>query len=257
MSARQRVADFWDEVVNDFLDDGFPLPAPLDRWILAYDGGGDGVVDRQAFPEPYGGPLVGDARSVMLGLNPGVSYPAYQHRHGVLAEEIRAIGCFSEVFRTHPVNREPWLTDIGPVGYLRNRVAFMRRWLEDDSLSDGHLLTFELYPWHSKRVTAAMRPEPDIIESMVFEPISEIGVRHVFAFGAPWFHLLDGLDLPRRLTLGAGGEAYGSAVPSRSVAVYERERFCIVAEKHAGSAGPPSASETALLKEALGNRGLL
>jgi hypothetical protein len=101
------------------------------------------------------------------------------------------------------VNREPWLTDIGAVGYLVNPVTFMSRWLEDDSLGDMHQLTFELYPWHSKRVTAAMRPEPDIIESMVFDPIAETGVRHVFAFGAPWFQLLDSIGLRRVLTLGA------------------------------------------------------
>ena len=73
----------------------------------------------------------------------------------------------------------------------------MRRWLDDDSLDDGHPFTFELYPWHSKKVTGSRRPQPDIIESMVFEPISEMGVRHVFAFGAPWFHVLDSLGLRR------------------------------------------------------------
>jgi hypothetical protein len=46
-------------------------------------------MDQEAFPEHYAGPLVADARSVMLGLNPGVSYPRYQHREGILAQEIR------------------------------------------------------------------------------------------------------------------------------------------------------------------------
>jgi len=257
MPHRERVRDFWDEVVNDCLDGGYPLPAPLDRWILAYEGAGDGAVDREAFPEPYGGDLIGHVRSVMLGLNPGVSVPAYQYRHGILAEEIRVAGRYSEVFKTHPVNREPWLSDIGPVGYLVNRVAFMRRWLEDDSLSDEHLLTFELYPWHSKTVTAAIDPPPDIIESMIFDPIAETGVRHVFAFGVPWFRVLDSLDFHRRLTLGAGGEPYGSEVASRTAAVYERGDYLIVAVKQNGYAGPPSASEAILLKEALVERRLV
>ena len=257
MSERQRVADFWDEVVNDFLEGDFPLPAPLDRWFTAYGGGGDGVVDREAFPEPYAGPLLGDARSVFLGLNPGVAFPFYQYRNGILAEEIRAAGRYSQVFKTATVNREPWLTDVGPVGYHRTRVAFMRRWVEDNSLGDEHILTFEQYPWHSRRVTATIRPEPDIIESMVFAPTGETGVRHVFAFGAPWFDLLDRLGLRRLVTLGADGKPYGSTVASRSVAVFQGDGYFIIAEKHAGSAGPPRASETYALKAALAERGLV
>jgi hypothetical protein len=257
MSERQRVADFWDEVVNDFLQGGFPLPPPLDRWFLAYRGVGDGLVDQEAFPEPYGGPLLGDARFVILGLNPGVTVPRYQYRDGILAQEIRKAGRYSEVFKTAPVNREPWLTDIGPVGYLLSRVAFMRRWLMDESLGDQHMLTIELYPWHSRGVTAAIRPDPDIIESMVFAPIAETGVRHVFAFGAPWFDLLGRLGLRRLVTLGAGGEAYGSTVASRSVAVFQAAGYFVVAEKHAGSAGPPRPSETRVLKTALEERGLV
>ena len=102
MSHRERVRDFWDEVVNDFLAGAVPLPPPLDRWILAYEGAGDGAVDREALPEPYVGPLDGDVRAVMLGLNPGLAHPEYQHRHGILAEEIRVAGRYSEVFSTAP-----------------------------------------------------------------------------------------------------------------------------------------------------------
>jgi len=132
----------------------------------------------------------------------------------------------------------------------------MRRWHDDQSLGDEHMLTFELYPWHSRRVLGAMQPHPPIIESMVFAPIAETGVRHVFAFGSPWLDLLDRLGVRRIATLGRNGDPYGSMVPSRTVAVYERDGYFVVAEKHAGSAGPPSAPETALLKQALSDRGL-
>jgi hypothetical protein len=257
MRERRRVADFWHEVVHYFLDGDFPLRPPLDRWFRAYEGGGEGLVDRQALPEPYSGPLLGDARTVFLGLNPGVAIPDYQYRDGIVAQEIRKASHHSEVYRITPANREPWLTDLGPNRHHLGRVAFMRRWHENDALGDEHILTFELYPWHSRRITASMRPDPDIIESMVFAPISETGVRHVFAFGAPWFHVLDGLGLRRAATLGAEGENYGSSVPSRTVAVYDHDDYYVVAEKHPGSAGPPRASEVRVLKAALTERGLV
>src|SRR5438128_6692137 len=102
MSERQRVADFWDRVVNDFLDGSFPLPEPLDRWFTAYEGAGDGTVDSEALLEPYTGPILGDVRCVLLGLNPGQSHPEFQHRDGVFAREIRSAGRYRDVFRTPP-----------------------------------------------------------------------------------------------------------------------------------------------------------
>lgn len=257
MEHRNRIADFWDSVIDEFLEGAFPLPPPLDRWINAYSGSGEGAVDHDAFPEPYAGPILGDARAVVLGLNPGTSFPAWQHRDGILANEIRSLGGYRHMARTSAVSREPWLSDLGPVGYYTNRLRLMQRWNEDPSLGDEHLLTFELYPWHSRKVTGAMRPDPDIIDSMIFKPISETGVRHVFAFGAEWFRVLDGLGLERVVTLGMGGEPYGSRVASRTVSIYRGEGdFVIVVEKHSGSAGPPSTIETEILREALFARGL-
>jgi hypothetical protein len=254
---RRRVARFWDEVIDDFLAGGFPKPPPLDRWITACDGWSDGAIDFDALPEPYAGPLLGDVRAITLGLNPGMVFPEWQHRGGILAEEIRHRGSYHEAMRTSPVTWERWLSAIGPVGYYVNRLRFMQRWNDDPSIGDEQFLTFELYPWHSKRVLGPMRPDPDIIDWMVFQPISEMGVRHVFAFGAEWFRVLDGLELPRELTLGKGGEPYPTRVGSRTIGVYRHDSdFLIVAEKHAGSAGPPSTSETELLQEALEARGL-
>jgi len=99
MDERQRIANFWDEVVNEFLDGGFPVREPLDLWFGAYEGSGDGAVDRDAMPEAFCGPLLGDPRSVFLGLNPGTAIPAFQYRDGILAEEIRRVGRYSGVYR--------------------------------------------------------------------------------------------------------------------------------------------------------------
>lgn len=257
MASREGVAEFWDEVINRFLEGEFPLPPPLDRWITAYEGTGEGVVDREALPEPYSGPILGDPQAVMLGLNPGVAHPEFQYRDGIIAQEIRASGSYRQVMRTGFVNREPWLSRLGPVEYHTSRVRLMQRWNNDPTLGDEHLLTFELFPWHSKRITSRMRPDPDVIQEMVFEPIADTGVRHVFAFGAEWFRLLDELDSRRILTLGRGGEAYPTQVPSRTVAVFETPGgLAIIAEKHSGSAGPPNPSETQILREALAKHGL-
>lgn len=257
MENRTRVADFWDEVVDEFLAGGFPLRPPLDRWIKSYVGVGEGAVDHEAFPEPYTGPILGEARGVMLGLNPGTVFPEWQYRDGILAEEARRLGGYRHLVRTTPVCREPWLTQLGPVGYHINRVRLMQRWNDDSSLGDEHLLTFELYPWHSRKVMGTMRPPPDIIDSMIFQPISETGVRHVFAFGAEWFRVLDGLGLEQLALLGRGGQPYGSNVASRTVGIYQGHGdFVIVAEKHSGSAGPPSAAETIILRDALERRGM-
>jgi hypothetical protein len=102
MRERRRIADFWDQVVNEFLNGGLLMREPLDVWFQAYEGSGDGAVDRDAMPEAYCGPLLGDPRSVFLGLNPGTAIPAYQYRNGILADEIRKTGRYSDVYRTTP-----------------------------------------------------------------------------------------------------------------------------------------------------------
>jgi hypothetical protein len=86
-------------------------------------------------------------------------------------------------------------------------------------------------------------------------PISEMAVRHVFAFGAECFRVLDGLSLRREVALGMGGEPYPTGVASRTVGVSRHAGdSLIVAERHAGAAGPPSAPETERLREALDAR---
>jgi hypothetical protein len=201
MADRERARDFWDDVVNEFLDGGFPLRKPLNVWIDAYVGTGVGAVDRNAMPEAYCCPLLGDARSVFLGLNQAVAIPAYQYREAhadlrvvsvALTERARCAAAFP---RHHRVD--------GLRSYRRNGSS------------------------------------------------TRLRVR------APWIALLDRLGARRALTLGKGGEPYGSTVPSRTVAVYELDGYYLVAEKHAGSAGPPSAAETLVLKNALLQRGFV
>jgi hypothetical protein len=115
------------------------------------------------------------------------------------------------------------------------------------------MLIFELYPWHSTAVTGPMRPPPDTITDFVWNPIGELPVRHVFAFGASWAKLAtSSLHLRQVAVLGRGGRSYGSLVASRTVAVFELPSGqLLIAESHAGSAGPPRADELERLRDAL------
>jgi len=67
------------------------------------------------------------------------------------------------------------------------------------------MVGFELYPWHSTRVTAPIRAPVEIVREFVLEPLGELGDVTVFAFGAPWFTLLPALGVEVLARLGAGG----------------------------------------------------
>ena len=114
------------------------------------------------------------------------------------------------------------------------------------------MVTFELYPWHSTAMTARMRPDPGIVREFVWQSVRELGAP-VFAFGKPCSDLLEdklGLQLVDRLE--AGGRPYAMEVPSRRVLVPRGEDGpMVIAEWHVGTAGPPSASQTRVLGEAI------
>jgi hypothetical protein len=97
-----------------------------------------------------------------------------------------------------------------------------------------------------------MQPDPGIVREFVWQPIRELGAP-VFAFGAPWFGLLeDGLGLQVVDRLGVGGRRYQTEVPSRAVLVLrDQDGPVILAEKHLGGAGPPRRSEALVLREAI------
>jgi hypothetical protein len=250
--ARERVAEFWDEHVRLWLAGADPLPDPLPDWYACYQGTGAGSVTRDGFCEPYAGDLLGSPRMVVLGLNPGRFFPRFQARNGVFADEIREHGSYRRWMATAPYFRSPWTTEVGPNRYYLRRLTFARRWLDDPTVAKHELLIFEAYPWHSISVTAAMKPPGAIIDEFVWQPIAEIDVPVVFAFGKPWHHVADKLGLPLAEALGLGGRPFGSAVPGRAVRIYELPQGQrLVVEWHAGDAGPPGASEVVALRAAL------
>ncbi|MFC0505714.1 anti-phage DNA glycosylase Brig1 [Micromonospora costi] len=255
-SARERVAAFWDDHTARWLRGEDPMPTPLAAWFDSYQGVGSGTPTRDGFPEPYHGDLLGrehTPRMVVLGLNPGEYRPQFQSRDGIFAREIKEkYGSYSRWQTTYPYNRPPWTDIIGRNRYYQARLTFTRNWLQDPEADHRDLLIFESYPWHSKLITGPLRPPAEIIDAFVWQPIAELPVGEVFAFGRPWDSLAQALRLPVVSMLGAGGRHYGSAVPSRAVRVYGLPSGqLLVVEWHAGSAGPPSAKETALLRSVL------
>jgi hypothetical protein len=243
----------WDTAVARFLDGGSSVPEGLECWLHAYAGKGLGTVDISAMPEPFIGPLAGRPKMVFLALNPGQPF-AFQRLDGSFADRVRELGSYTAWAATWPYIDGDWeRAGQRPYRHHRARLAFMRRWLESEETSAEAMVAFELYPWHSTRVTAKMRPDAGVIREYVWEPISELGSPLVFAFGAPWFPLLtDELKLPVVGRLGMGGEDYGSQTPSRSVLVLEGPSgVTVVAAKHSGGAGPPNPDETRRLREAV------
>ena len=236
----------------DFLAGGQGIPAPLRRWATSYQGRGRGVVKWDALPEPFLGPLTRKPVAVFLALNPGRADLRFQGRDGIFAEEIRAHASYSVWAASWPYLRKPWIEIKGKNRHHASRLQFLRTWTGDSALQGSAMVSFELYPWHSTVVRGAMRPDPSVVKEFIWEPIAEL-VAPVFAFGAPWFPILEeGLGLRCVDRLGHGGRAFGSAVARRSVAVFKSEQgVTVIAEKHMGGAGPPSHKETLLLKKAL------
>jgi hypothetical protein len=230
------------------------MPHRLKRWYESYSGAGHGAATSDGMAEPYLGNLLADPppRMAVLGLTPGAYMPAFQARDGIFAKEIGRYGSYRAWASSGPYYRPPWTDEHGPNRFHRSRLAFTRAWLQDTDADHSDLLIVECFPWHSRKITAKLAPPIDLIDEFVWQPLADLPVREIFAFGRPWDHMASALGLRPLRMLGAGGDGYGSRVPSRAVRIYALESGQrLVVEWHAGSAGPPSATETAILRKAL------
>jgi len=189
MNARERVADFWDDVLARWIDGREHLRPPLPDWLASYSGTGKGAVDLSHYPDPYVGDLRGathDPRLVVLGLNPGKGHPPLQGQGGLWTERIAQVG-YSQCFNRSPAeDPEAWIQEHGkPSPYWRNLISFGKRWTNNSDFDVHGILNCELYPWHSDAVTAPMIPPSSIIDRFIWKPCQEIDTQAVFAFGAP------------------------------------------------------------------------
>ena len=252
--ACRAVSAFWDGLVDDFLGGGHGAPPHLEFWAASYRGKREFAVQCDALPELFLGPLA-KPRGVILATNPGGADPGFHGRDGTFADEIRKeYGSYSAWAASWPYFRDPWVGKKGPNRHHRSRIRFLRDWTGEKGLPCSAMVSFELYPWHSRkfdgpklRVEAAEK----FVHEYVWEPVKEL-CAPVFAFGAPWFRLLQKMSgLDEIVRFGAVGRPYGSSVEDRSVIVLRGGGgITVIAEKHKGGAGPPRSEETVLLREA-------
>lgn len=246
--AASEVVSFWDDVTRRWLAGDDTLDEQLQAWWESYSGRGDGAPTRDVFAEPYVGSFL-RPRLVMLGLNPGRAVPRLQARGGVYSEAIRRTS-YSTWAASDPYGGADWERVEGPNVYRRARLRFARRWLDDDQVQGRDLLTVELYPWHSRRVNAVIRPPDEVLDRFLWTPISSLPVEVIFAFGSPWASTLASIGLEPEDHLGRGGRDFGSSVASRTVQIYllpSGQR--LVVSWQAGYAGPPGAEDVARLRQ--------
>lgn len=261
MKVLEELSSFWDDNINRYLNGEFPLDPPLDSWFGSYRGTGEGAVDREVMPEPYLGDLLrGEHKMVFMGLNPGYPRPTAQARDGSYAHEIRELGSYRAWAATWPYLRDLDLLEWGRNTFHDSRYQFMRNWYEDSALEHGHMLNWELYPWHSKKVQGSrMRPPVEVIRRFVWEPIAATQARWIFAFGVDWYDQLEQLGLKELIHLGHGGESYPTETKPRAyrkVKVYEGpSNAFVVAMSTAAAAAPPKKREADILKEEFSRRG--
>ncbi|QNP55363.1 anti-phage DNA glycosylase Brig1 [Tessaracoccus defluvii] len=161
MSSRLAAVEFWDREIGLWVKGNHRLHPDLERWRATYSGRGAGTVDMTVMPEPYIGSLAGSATPalVMLGLNPGAPAPAFQSMDGIYTQRVRETS-YSNWASSGPYTDATWQQAHGRNRYHHNRLAFARRLHNDDTIQNHDLLYIELYPFHSKAVTAAITPPP-------------------------------------------------------------------------------------------------
>lgn len=219
----------------------------MENWAASFSGRGDGEVIYDAFPEPYIGNLgAGIPVMVMLGLNPGQADLAFQGVDGVFTRQI-GTSSYSRWAAGAPYTSRDWESAKGRNVYQRNRLAFARRWHDEPDVQPEALLFVELYPWHSRRVTGSMPPPSSVLQEWIWEPLADIDVQHLFAFGKPWLHAAE------KIGLGTGRELKVQwATPSRRAVVFPLPSGQdLVVAHQAGYAGPPGAQDAARLRMAL------
>lgn len=245
MSSRDDAVAFWDAEIGRWARGDIELSPDLNRWMGAYEGRGEGSVERTAFPEPYIGPLAGNLTPalVMLGLNPGAAALDFQGQGGLFTRQIAA-SSYSQWAGTAPYTGEAWESAMGKNRYHRNRLSFARRLHQRENLRAEDLLYVELYPFHSRRVTGAIDPDPDVLDRFVFGPIGDLDVGQVFAFGKPWTRVAE------RIGLGVGEPLRVTwQTPSREARSYRLptgQDLIILSQN--GYAGPPGEADTETLR---------
>jgi hypothetical protein len=100
-----------------------------------------------------------------------------------------------------------------------------------------------------------MDTPPDLVERYIFEPVAEINITHVFAFGAPWFSVSEKLTSVKKLkAIRHRHRLLGDSDTSDwTIGVYELpSKQLLVVSSQLGHAGPPGESRMAAFRKAVG-----
>ena len=255
MNARTEVADFWDEVLDGWRPGEDHLDTdPLGKWFASYQGTGPGAVDLRHYPDPYIGDLRGihhEPELVLLGLNPGIGYDSLQGDDGLWTKRIKNESYSKCLQRSPAEDPASWQALHGKKSaYWARLINFARRWSQRQDAGVHEILNFELYPWHSPRVTGPMIPPADILDRFIWAPAQEVATPAVFAFGAPWFKICDDLDLPVVAQYGQGGTPLPAPAPWHwRVCCYRLpSRQLAVVSAQQGYAGPPGGPGVEILR---------
>jgi len=254
--ARTRVADFWDAAIQGWLQLDEMLTRELLDWRNSYSGSGHGALQLQYYPDPFVGDLRGvrkEPRLIVLGLNPGPAYPDLQSWDGIWARRI-AEESYSRCFRrSHAEDPETWRQRHGRESrYWGNLTRFLQRWLSDPTATHQDILNMELYPWHSAKLSAPIKVPASIIDKFVLQPLSEISVKEIFAFGADWFRHVTTLPSLREVRVFRPRELHlaDSDKHGWRLAVYELpSKQHLILSAQTGYAGPPGTDRTKRMRE--------
>ena len=252
----------WDSAVADLLGGPATLPVDLEAWSSSLHDVHPDASRAVALPEPFLGRMDRRPAGVFLTATPGPAFvgshgrPDFQSLTGVFAREIGDCGSYSTWAASWPYLRKPWTSLISPRGVHQRRLQFLRHWHGDDRLSADDMVTFALFPWHTTGLGTRLRPDLDLLQSFVFDPIVELGSSPVFTFGSPWFSILPTLGFSLETLVRLEEENAKAPARVRAVALFQSPGgLQVIAEEHPGTPYPPPMEAVAQIQKALANVG--
>jgi hypothetical protein len=253
----------WDATVADVLSGRATMPVHLEAWLRSLRNVDPDASRMVALPEPFLGRMDRRPAGVFLTATPGPPFvgshgrPDFQSLTGVFAREINDCGSYSTWATSWAYLRKPWTSLISPRGIHQRRLQFLRHWHGDDRLRADHMVTFALFPWHTTGISTRLRPDVDLLQSFVFDPILELGPPPVFTFGSPWFTILPGLGFSLEALVRVGEEGAKAPTRVRTVALFQSQKgLQVIAEKHPGTPYPPPIEAVTQIQKALANVGV-
>lgn len=255
VSAREQMLARWEALTHRWLEGDDRLPEPFGRWRSSYRGVGEGRPTTEAMAEPYIGNW--DApRLVTLALNPGQAELSFQGRDGYFADQVRQLGSYQRWAESDPYASALWETKnrINPIRKGRrpnpHRAKlglFAQRWLGRRP-TGRDLLMLELYPWHSTKVTARIKPPSGTLKEFLWDPLAEVDVDTIWAFGRDCARAASDLGLT---TISQWGGEYFTTSARAAVAFRLPSGQRLVVVWQLGYAGPPGQDDVRRLRALL------